>query len=82
MRNAPWAGIAAFILAAPAAFALELPPDLAKAVKAYDQAQINGDRSELQRLLADDYTLLSSSGQIENKELRIRLSCNHIGCIP
>ena len=51
----------------PLASANELPSDLATAVKAYDQAQVHGDRAELERLLADDYTLISSSGQIQNK---------------
>ena len=55
-----------FINAA-AASAAVLPTDLAKAVTAYDAAQVNGDRAELERLLADDYTLLNSSGAIENK---------------
>jgi hypothetical protein len=50
-----------------AAFAADLPPDLGKAVKDYDAAQIKGDRAELERLLADDYTLLNSSGAIESK---------------
>jgi hypothetical protein len=49
------------------ALAADLPSDLAKAVKDYDTAQINGDRAELERLLADDYTLLNSSGATENK---------------
>jgi hypothetical protein len=44
-----------------------LPPDLAKAVADYDAAQIKGDGAELRRLLADDYTLLNSSGAIESK---------------
>jgi hypothetical protein len=44
-----------------------LPPDLAKAVAAYDAAQIKGDGAELKRLLAEDYTLVNSSGAIENK---------------
>jgi len=33
----------------------------------YDEAQIKGNRAELQRLLADDYTLLNSGGKIQNK---------------
>jgi hypothetical protein len=49
------------------ASAVALPTDLAKAVRAYDEAQIKGDRAELQRLLADDYTLLNSSGHLQNK---------------
>jgi hypothetical protein len=47
--------------------AAELPPGLAKAVADYDTAQIKSDGAELKRLLADDYTLLNSSGSIENK---------------
>jgi hypothetical protein len=41
--------------------------DLAKAVKDYDLAQIQGNRAELERLLADDYTLLNSTGKIQSK---------------
>ncbi|MDB6045945.1 MAG: hypothetical protein JWM63_4496 [Gammaproteobacteria bacterium] len=44
-----------------------LPPDLAKAAAAYDKAQIEGDRAELNRLLADDYHLVNGSGEIETK---------------
>jgi Domain of unknown function (DUF4440) len=44
-----------------------LPPELAKAVADYDAAQIKGDGAELKRLLADNYTLLNSSGTIESK---------------
>jgi hypothetical protein len=47
--------------------ASELPPDLAKAVKDYDEAQIHGNKAELERLLADDYTLISSRGLVESK---------------
>jgi hypothetical protein len=50
-----------------AASAAALPPDLAKAVTEYDTAQVKGDRAELERLLADDYALLNSSGEIESK---------------
>jgi hypothetical protein len=55
------------VINAAAASAAVLPTDLAKAVTAYDAAQVNGDRAELERLLADDYTLLNSSGTVENK---------------
>jgi hypothetical protein len=55
------------LLVAPMVGAGELPSDLAKAVEAYDKAQVRGDRAELERLLADDYTLVNSSGQIETK---------------
>ena len=47
--------------------AADLPADLAKAVKAYDEAQIHGNKAELQRLVADDYTLVNSSGRIQSK---------------
>ena len=47
--------------------AAEVPADLAKAVKDYDEAQIHGDKAELQRLVADDYTLVNSSGRIQSK---------------
>jgi len=55
------------ILASPTIRATDLPGDLAKAVKDYDQAQIEGNRAELVRLLADDYTLVNSAGKTETK---------------
>jgi hypothetical protein len=58
---------AALILVGASAAAAHLPPDLAKAVADYDAAQIKGDGAELTRLLADDYTLLNSSGATETK---------------
>jgi hypothetical protein len=67
MKNALRAVITIAILASPTIRATELPPDLAKAVAAYDQAQIQGNRALLEKLLADDYTLVGSSGQVENK---------------
>ena len=51
----------------PMATAAPLPPDLAKAVADYDAAQIRGDGMALQRLLAEDYTLVNSSGETESK---------------
>jgi hypothetical protein len=59
--------IGVLCVAAAAAHAAQLPPDLAKAVADYDAAQINGDGLELKRLLADDYTLVNSGGSIETK---------------
>ncbi len=56
----------ALIAAASAAMA-SLPPDLAAAAAAYDQAQVHGDRDALNRLLADDYVLVNSAGQVETK---------------
>jgi hypothetical protein len=50
-----------------AAPALALPADLAKAAHDYDQAQIRSDKAELTRLLADDYLLQNSSGQVQDK---------------
>jgi hypothetical protein len=47
--------------------AAELPADLAKAVRDYDEAQIHGNKAELQRLVADDYTLVNSSGRVQTK---------------
>jgi len=44
-----------------------LPPDLARAAEAFDMAQVKGDRTALTELLADDYLLANSSGQLENK---------------
>ena len=50
-----------------AAVAAALPADLAKAAHDYDQAQIKRDKAALERLLADDYRLANSSGQVETK---------------
>jgi hypothetical protein len=50
-----------------AAAASAVPPDLAAAVHGYDRAQIDGNRKELERWLADDYLLLNSSGKTETK---------------
>jgi hypothetical protein len=54
------------------AFAAKLPADLAKAARDYDRAQINGDRAELERLLADDYVLVNSRGAVSGKQDLIR----------
>ena len=50
-----------------AAVSAHVPPDLAAAVAAYDKAQVDGNRAELERLVADDYLLINSSGRIETK---------------
>jgi len=50
-----------------AAAAAAIPADLAAAVHGYDQAQIRGNKAELERWLADDYLLVNSSGQTETK---------------
>ena len=44
-----------------------LPPALAKAVAAFDRAQMDGDGAALGRLLANDYVLFNSRGQVEDK---------------
>lgn len=49
-----------------------LPPDLARAAAAYDRAQMAGDGAALERLLADDYTLINSHAEIEDKAGLIR----------
>jgi ketosteroid isomerase-like protein len=67
MWNARGALLIAALLLASVANAAEFPADLAKAVKDYDEAQIHGDKAGLQRLVADDYTLVNSSGRIQNK---------------
>ena len=45
----------------------DLPSDLAKAALAYDEAQLRNDGAELNRLLADDYKLVSRAGTVLNK---------------
>ena len=59
--------VLALLIASTTAYCADLPADLEKAVHDYDEAQIKGNRLELQRLLADDYTLLNSGGRIQNK---------------
>ena len=44
-----------------------VPADLAARVRAYDDAQIKGDRPALEDLLADDYVLVNSRGQRQTK---------------
>jgi hypothetical protein len=56
----------AAVLAA-AAMHANLPPDLAKAAHAYDLAQMHNDKAELERLLAPDYRLFNSGGQVQDK---------------
>ncbi|MCW6530415.1 nuclear transport factor 2 family protein [Sphingomonas sp. MMSM20] len=49
-----------------------LPPDLAQAAADYDQAQMHNDGAALQRLLADDYTLVNGAAEISTKAEFIR----------
>lgn len=44
-----------------------LPDDLRQAVADFDRAQLHSDVAELERLLADDYVLYNSQGQVEDK---------------
>jgi hypothetical protein len=67
MKNASRVVLLTAVLASPTIPATELPADLAKAIKDYDRAQIDGNRGELERLLADDYTLLNGAGKTETK---------------
>jgi hypothetical protein len=67
MWNARVALLIAAMLFGSVSNAADLPADLAKAVKDYDEAQLHGNKAELQRLVADDYTLVNSSGRIQNK---------------
>jgi len=46
----------------------DLPPDLAKAALAYDEAQLRNDGAELNRLLADDYQLVARGGVVLDKK--------------
>lgn len=59
--------VCAAMLLAGNASAAQRPPALNAAVKAYDAAQLSGDRTMLERLLADDYLLVNSSGQTETR---------------
>src|SRR6185312_2298978 len=45
----------------------DLPADLAKAATQYDEAQLHNDGATLNRLLADDYKLVSRAGTVLDK---------------
>jgi hypothetical protein len=45
----------------------DLPPDLARAALAYDEAQLTNDGAALNRLLAEDYKLVSRAGTVMDK---------------
>jgi ketosteroid isomerase-like protein len=59
---------AVLLLSAAPALAAELPPDLAKAVQHYNQAQFHNDVATLEHLVADDYLLVNSNATLENKQ--------------
>jgi len=67
MSKLRWVSLIATLLLCSLIHAADVPADLAKAVKDYDEAQIHGDKAELQRLVADDYTLVNSSGRVQSK---------------
>jgi len=46
----------------------QLPADLARAVKDYDQATMHNDVATLGRLVADDYMLVNSDTTIQDKQ--------------
>ena len=56
------------VLTTAPAWAADLPPDLAKAVRDYDRAQVNNDTAALARLVDDDYVLVNSNASVENKQ--------------
>lgn len=45
----------------------DVPADLAERVRAYDVAQVKGDKAALEDLLADDFVLVNSRGKRETK---------------
>ncbi|MDQ2878182.1 MAG: nuclear transport factor 2 family protein [Pseudomonadota bacterium] len=57
--------IAVLIAAAPTT---GVPTDLDAAVHRYDAAQVKSDKAELEVLLADDYLLVNSGGDVETKQ--------------
>ena len=59
--------VLAAMLAAQQAGAVATPPALAEAMRAYDKAQVDGNGRALQHLLAGDYLLVNSGGQVEDK---------------
>lgn len=59
---------AILVLIAMPSLAAELPPDLAKAEKDYDQAQFHNDIPTLARLVSDDYVLVNSNATVEDKQ--------------
>lgn len=61
--------LALLLLAFPALVsAAELPPDLAEAVRKWDEAQLANDTATLSRLITDDYVLVNSDSSLQNKE--------------
>ena len=71
VRRRGFFAAAALTLAISPALALpdygDLPADLAKAAIQYDEAQLHNDGPALDRLLADDYKLVSRAGTVLGK---------------
>jgi ketosteroid isomerase-like protein len=61
------AALAVTLLLAALTLGDTLPPDLARAVRDYDQAQFRNDVTTLDRLVDDDYVLVNSDSSVENK---------------
>lgn len=61
-------GTAAALLLGVPALADTVPADLRAAANAYDAAQVHADKAALERLLADDYRLQNSGGQVQDKQ--------------
>jgi hypothetical protein len=68
MHTSSWLTACAMLVLGTQASSADIPVDLAKAVKDYDEAQIHGSRAELERLLAADYTLINSRGLVQGKK--------------
>jgi ketosteroid isomerase-like protein len=66
MRTRTLAPLLLLLLAVPAP--AELPPDLARAVKAYDEAQLRNDVAALEGLVADDFLLVNSDSSLQDKK--------------
>jgi len=60
--------VLALIVLPALAAAAEFPPDLAKAVRQWDEAQVANDVATLGRLVTDDYVLVNSDASVENKQ--------------
>jgi ketosteroid isomerase-like protein len=55
------------VLGATPALAVDLPPDLARALRDYDRAQFTNDVATLERLVTDDFVLVNSNASVEHK---------------
>jgi ketosteroid isomerase-like protein len=59
---------AAFLASLAVPLLAELPPDLAKAVKDYEAAQLRNDVAALETLVADDFLLVNSDSSLQDKK--------------